>query len=42
MTGKIDNYHYFFAAGTGILPFMDFFDLVLKYSMYKALKKKFD
>jgi len=32
--------HFIFAAGTGILPFMDFFDFLLKKAIYMSAKKK--
>ena len=36
LTKIAENNHYFFVAGTGILPFIDFFDQVLKYVIYKV------
>ena len=42
LTSKSVGEHYFFAAGTGILPFLDLFDAFLRKMIYGILEKKVD
>ena len=41
INNKSAGCYYIFANGTGILPFLDLFDFLLRKTMWISLKKKF-